>query len=455
MRVLHIAPTDIGGGADKGSYGLHLGLRARGVDSQMLVMRKYGDDPTVATLYPGHFTFVQGLRSVLDRVPLHFYDWSRENWWTTGWLPFDISPAIRRFEPDVINFHWAGRGLAPISLLSRLADYNIVWTLRDMWALTGGCHYSHGCEGYMSGCGRCPQLGSRTSSDLSSWQWRRKQRAWKDIAITYVAMSNWMAEMARRAPLAFANEVKVIPNGIDTKRFRPADKAACRRLWDLPQDRQVILFGALNAHRDRRKGLHHLARALGIMAAQGWGERASVVIYGADHLDLGVRMPVRFVGSIHDQFSLATLYSTADVMVVPSEEENMGKTALEAMASAVPVVAFANTGQFDVVDHKVNGYLAQNLSVEDLAAGIVWCLDQARESDALGAAARRKAEDRFDIGTIADTYAELYHSLASSKRTAGKTVPSPSASEMVSLVSPRTSPALGAGLIATSPQEPE
>src|SRR3546814_15096041 len=109
-----------------------------------------------------------------------------------------------------------------------------------MWPLTGGCHYSGGCERYLSGCGSRPQLASNSRFDISWWQWRRMRQAWKDVKISFVALSNWMAEMVRHSPLTGGNEVSVIPNGIDVERFAPTDKAAARAAWRLPQDRKII-----------------------------------------------------------------------------------------------------------------------------------------------------------------------------------------------------------------------
>jgi len=69
-------------------------------------------------------------------------------------------------------------------------------------------------------------------------------------------------------------------------------------------------------------------------------------------------------------FSHFSNYSAADVLVVPSIQESLGQSASEAMACGTPVVAFSDTGLSDIVDHKVNGYLAKTYFEEDLARGI-------------------------------------------------------------------------------------
>jgi glycosyltransferase involved in cell wall biosynthesis len=414
MRILHISPIDVVGGAARGAYGLHKALQANGLDSKMLVLRKYSDDPSVVTPAGRHGPniLLQAMRDRMDRLPLRFYGWDPANWWTVGWLPFNIVRDIEALAPDVVHLHWAGRGAAPIAMLRRLSHYPLVWTLRDMWPITGGCHYAGDCERFKTGCGHCPQLRSTTALDISAWQWRRKRRAWRDVKVSYVAPSRWMAAFAEASPLIGKNKVHTIPNGVDVSRFKKTDRTAACDAWDLPQDKQIIMFGAINSTGDPRKGYSYLVEAVRQLAARGWSEKVAVVVFGATEapdVDLGCES--RYIGTLRDDISLALLYSCADVMVVPSVQENAGKTAIEAMACGVPVVAFANTGQIEIVDHKLNGYLAENLSSSDLAEGIEWCLTRSGADALLRHRARAKATERFDIRAVAGQYSSLYESL--------------------------------------------
>ncbi len=430
MRVLHLSPTDTEGGAARGVYQLHCGLRTAGIDSRMLVQRKFSDDPSVVTRqFDGRLS--NALYERLDRLPLKLYDWTHQNWWTVGWLPFDLRRAVDRLKPDIVQFHWIGHGAAPIRTMRRLHDYPIVWTLRDMWPLTGGCHYSGDCEKFLAGCGACPQLGSPRSFDISRWQWQRKQRAWHDVSIDYVGLSNWIADYARHSPLTAGNRVSVIPNGIDLERFSPGDQAAARAAWDLPQDRRIVLFGALFGTffgvTERRKGFEYLREALQMLAAQGWADGAMAVVFGAEDGDLDVGLDVRYVGRVRDDGSLASLYAAADVMVVPSLQENFGKTAAEALACGTPVAAFANSGLLDIVDHRQNGYLAQTCSAEDLARGIAWCISEVIRDDRLRRQARRKAVEAFDIRSVVERYISLYEGILERRRPAPASTRRPAA----------------------------
>jgi glycosyltransferase involved in cell wall biosynthesis len=138
----------------------------------------------------------------------------------------------------------------------------------------------------------------------------------------------------------------------------------------------------------------------------------SLLVFGSsdpsEPFEVGI--PVKYVGRIHDDASLAILYSAADITVTPSTQEAFGMTASESMACGTPVVAFATTGPLDVIDHLENGYLAAPFDVNDLAAGIAWALDKSRFTR-IADAARTKCQRDFDISNVATRYLTLYKSL--------------------------------------------
>ena len=175
MRVLHLSSTDVEGGAARGAFWLHKALLETGVDSQMLVDRARTNDPTVVAPRGQVAHVIRGLRARIDPLPLAYYRKTNDSYWTLGWVPSGIGQRIRRIEPDIVHIHWTGVGFLPVDALKRL-HCPVVWTLRDMWAFTGGCHYTAQCERYRTGCGTCPQLRSETEHDVSRWNWQRKKR---------------------------------------------------------------------------------------------------------------------------------------------------------------------------------------------------------------------------------------------------------------------------------------
>jgi glycosyltransferase involved in cell wall biosynthesis len=203
--------------------------------------------------------------------------------------------------------------------------------------------------------------------------------------------------------------VTVVANGLDTRIFKPAEKAAARDLLNLPQDKTLILFGAMYASRDKNKGYAQLRAALDALGLPPTDVELVVFgMSGASPDEAPLPYKTHWLGVLRDQQTLAALYSAADVMVVPSLQESFGQTASEPMACATPVVAFDTSGLKDVVDHRENGYLARQFEAEDLAEGIRWVLEDATRYRDLSTAARRKAERSFSVDVVAAHYRRRY-----------------------------------------------
>ena len=117
---------------------------------------------------------------------------------------------------------------------------------------------------------------------------------------------------------------------------------------------------------------------------------------------------MHYLGRLHDDVSLALLYSAADVMVTPSRQDNLPNMVVESLACGTPVVAFDIGGMPDMIEHQINGYLAKPFNISDLAAGIDWVLSDDKRHKDLCLKAREKAVACFDIEKVAGQYAELY-----------------------------------------------
>jgi glycosyltransferase involved in cell wall biosynthesis len=226
-----------------------------------------------------------------------------------------------------------------------------------------------------------------------------------------------MAKCASASSLFQGLRVEVIPFALDTQRFRPADSKAARDLLNLPQDKQLVLFGAIDATGDTRKGFHLLQAALKRLSQDGWSDRLELVIFGSSApeqpVDLG--FPVHYLGRLQDDLSLRIAYAAADVMIAPSIEEAFGQTASESLACGTPVVVFRNTGLEDIVDHQQNGYTAIHCDIEDLARGIAWVLSDRERHTSLRDEARKKAEQEYAIELQAKRYLDLLSEILQNK----------------------------------------
>jgi glycosyltransferase involved in cell wall biosynthesis len=407
MKVMTLNTSDSAGGAAKAAYRLHRALRARGVDSRMLVQHKASRDDTVIGPVGSLRAAWSQLRPTLDSVAVRAYRRRSRTPFNVSLLP---SPAlmehIRAQRPDIVHLHWICGGFLPIEALARIRA-PIVWTLHDMWAFTGGCHYDQRCGRFRAGCGRCPVLGSNTPDDLSAWVFRRKQKAFGALRrLTAVGLSRWMAECARSSRLLGPVPTVHLPNAIDTDRYRPMDRLESRRRLGLPPDGRLILFTAARPTWDPRKGWHHLLQALKELPPVG---HRLVLAGGRNPPSIQAPpIPIHHAGEIRAEADLAALYSACDLTVVPSVQENLSNVLMESLACGTPVVAFDIGGNRDLVDHTVNGYLARPFEPQDLAHGMMWILENDSRATELSRQARSTVESRFGADRVAEQYIRLY-----------------------------------------------
>ncbi|APB34028.1 glycosyl transferase, group 1, putative [Gloeomargarita lithophora Alchichica-D10] len=401
MNILHLNTYDTSGGAARASYRLHQGLLKSGVNSQQLVLRKSSQDPTIHVYSESRL--VKRLRVIADQWPLNFYP-HHSRAFSTHWVPNLVPQKIKNFNFDILHIHWINGLLIP-EFLPKITSQPMVWTFQDMWAITGGCHYTQGCDLFMNQCGYCPQLDSSRQNDLSHQVWQRKKKAWCNFQPVIITPSSWLANQVKSSPLLGHCDVKIIPNGLDTDRYRVIPKPMARQILQLPQEKKVILAGGVSLLKEPHKGWDLLCETAQMLPPD---DGRLWVIFGQQQAPGFEGLPVRCLGSLTDDVALALAYSAADVLVVPSRQETFGQVATEAMACGTPVVAFAGTGVQDIVDHYTNGYLAQAFDPADLAAGIGWVLRQGLE---LGKNARQKVERAFDLTVVVQRHLELYQSL--------------------------------------------
>ncbi len=413
MKVLFFNGSDIEGGASRAATRLLHGVKAQGSDARLYVQRKYGDDPLIdgpATL-PG-----KAFGLARPTIEQHLFDITPGKVtgpFSASFLPDGLAAQVAGMGPDIIHLHWVAR-MMRLETLQRLG-VPIVWTMHDSWAFTGGCYLPGDCTRYRESCGACPVLGSAGGlNDLSHRIWQRKRKSWQRLNMTIVAPSRWMAACARASSLFRNARIEVIPNGLDVNRFKPVDQRTARDILSLPQDRKLILFGAKSATNDRNKGFHLLVQSMQeLSSGSGRNDLIELIVFGSSEPDLrpDLGFKTRYLGWQHDDTALALLYAAADVFVLPSLQESLGYTAMEAMACGTPCVAFNQGGVPDLIDHLQNGYLAHPYEPADLARGIAWVLEIEGRRKVLSLQSRQKVEQEFTVKKVAEQHIALYREI--------------------------------------------
>jgi glycosyltransferase involved in cell wall biosynthesis len=396
------------GGAAIAALRLADALQVQEVDVSLLTYYKQSEHPTVKPIHD----FTSHLEEWwLDSAMKHTsrvsekYRVSHNSMWSSNLTPNPLHRILNRTLSNLLHLHWIGTGFLPLASFARL-NKPIVWTLHDMWAFTGGCHYSHGCNRYTTHCADCPLLDNPSKRDKSYQVFENKIKHWQNIPMTIITPSRWLASCARESAILQRKMITIIPNPVDTTWFKPHDnKAFARQVYDLPPDKKLILFGASNIQTSE-KGFPLLLSAL----TQFPADEVELVIIGAENLDKRqIPIPVHTIDRIDESIHilLPILYNAVDVVVLPSYEDNLPNTILEGLACGTPCVAFNIGGMPDMIDHQQNGYLAEPYSVDDLARGIQWVLSEA-DAVALSHNAREKVLAHFSMEVVAKQYVEVY-----------------------------------------------
>lgn len=413
MKILTINYSDINGGAAIAAYRLHRALLAAGHDALMLVQVKETDDPTV--IGPkSKFGKLKGmLRPEIDKYIINRYKNRSHTLFSPGWLPFShITEIIEDINPDIVHFHWVANAFFPIKDFAKIKK-PVVWSLHDMWAFTGGCHYDEECGKYQDACGSCPVLNTQKKKDLSYRLLKKKKHSYAGIRnLTIVGLSKWMAESAKSSYLFKDRKVVNIPNTIDTKVIRPIDSITARQLLRLPQGKKLVLFGAMNATSDPRKGFKELTAALSVLNEPNM----ELVIFGSSKPAEGspFSFPAYYMGKIRDELTMQLLYSAANVVVVPSLQENLSNVIVESLACGTPVVGFDIGGNGDMIVHQHTGFLAKPFDPESLADGIYWAIHHLLDNQ-ISINAREKAVKTFDRSVVVPQYVALYEEILKGK----------------------------------------
>lgn len=415
MSILHLSQSDTGGGAALAAYRLHTALHRLGLDSRMLVQRKYSDDSAVQALRP-RMDVLSRVRRVVKRRQMQGsvarYAPTRRHYtlFTDSRTLWDEEVFAQIGQPDLVHAHWTYDFVE----MARLGAFTkgrvpLVWTHHDIAAVTGGCHCLGGCSRWQTGCGQCPELGSHDSQDLSAFTFARKQRVFPTLQaadLHHVAPSQWLKSLLERSPLYRHQPVTVIPNGVDTEVFRPSPTSPAREvLFDLHEpDTKIILFVA-QAVDLPYKGFSVLMDAL---AQAHFPSNVICVSIGAGQVEAPSGVRHIALGSIQNLRWLAQCYSAADVFVIPSLDDNLPNTVLESIACGTPVVGFATGGIPDMVRSGLTGETVPTGDARALAEALRAMLDDDAKRAALRISSRDVAERDYSLPLQAARMQALY-----------------------------------------------
>lgn len=418
MKVVHLSTYDLKGGAALSAYRLHRGLLRIGQDSSMLVKIQLSQDPTVREFvlpmdlarrgrrWARRRAIVRSARPYVKSRPSGFELFSEDRTPYGGAVLDQVPPC------EVMNLHWVAAYLDYEQFMqaaSRRAV--IVWTLHDMNAVTGGCHYDLGCGRFAQRCGACPQLGSEDPNDLAGQVWDRKRAIFERFdprKLCVVTPSRWLGQVVKQSPIFSRFRVETIPYGVNLDDFAPRDRAAARDVLGIPQDVHVILFLAEMVD-NRRKGFSLLEEAFS--GCSRVVDRLWLLSVGHNPPRLKADISGSHLDYVGNDRVLSLAYSAADLFVIPSLQDNLPNTVLEAMACGTPVIGFDVGGIREMVRPGVTGALVEPGDVGGLCDAMGALLKDSATRHRMSQQARAIALTDYPLLTQARRYAELYREL--------------------------------------------
>ena len=417
MKVWHISRDDNTGGASKAAYRLHVAMNQADIDSHLRVLNRETANDKVISGRPSR-SFATKVRARIEKI---LRDQKHRHFKTDNLIMHSfgqesagIVNELNQCGADILNLHWIAK-LLSIDDIGRLIK-PLVWTFHDMWAFCGGEHVvSDDAQArFRLGYSANNRPAGESGPDLNRSAWEAKRNAWAERNITVVTPGRWMAQCARESILFKDRPIHVIPNPLDMQQlWRPIPKQFARRALGLPLNKKLVLAGSAGGM-PHLKGEDLLEEAMAI-ASTSMTNDLELVIFGQYRPSNHAKWPypVHWLGPVRDDHVLATLYSAADVMVVPSRQDNLPNTAVEAQACGTPVVAFNIGGLPDIVTHQESGWLAQAFDTNALAAGISWVLADENRLQQLSVRARDNALSKYSESVVTAQYLAVYETVMS------------------------------------------
>lgn len=409
-KVVLINHSDTLGGAAIVTFRLMQALRQQGVDARMVVYTKTSSEENISKISS---RFIRATAFCLERLRLMFANgFNYDNLFKISSGDFALNvhnhPWVK--EADIVCLNWFNQGLMSVNGIRKLHKMGkkIIWTMHDMWAMTGICHHSYECNYFLDKCGNCQFLaGGGKPTDLSHKLWEQKDRLSRDVPMTFVAVSGWLERRARESSLLRNCAVMTIHNPFPVENFYTKPTKLLYSL-ETKMKPNLILFGAARID-DPIKGLNYTIDALNYIFDNNpeIATTSAIYFFGAmknpELLD-NLRFSHRWLGRINDFKIIRYLCGTAKVILSTSLYETLGGTLVEGQAGGAIPVTFGGDGREDVVEHLKTGYIARYKDYKDIAKGILWALESNISRESL----HNSVRDKFSAPVIARKYIDLF-----------------------------------------------
>lgn len=416
MNILQINTSDSRGGVAKNVYRFKKYLEELGHTTSMFVGYKFSTDENVFLINPKNVVLETG--SKLIKRNFTGYIRRKISFWRANDIDFfnidNLFNSTEYKKADIIhlrNLHGDYFNLEDIRKISK--GKAIVWTLHDLWAITGHCAHPFDCEKWQTGCNNCPYLETYPALrwDNTQYLWNKKKGIYDNSKLNIVANSLWTKNKAEESILKNQN-IQLIYNGVDNKIFKQYDKKEVRQKLNLPLKKKIILFSAIGGRKNPFKGWEYIE---GVIYHYRGNKDILFLSVGGKKESQKFINKVRYLKYTDDDSLLAQYYSAADIFLYPSLADTFGLVVAESMSCGTPVVTFKTGGIPEIVTHKKTGYIADYKNLQDLINGVEYILGLTNnEIEEMSQNSIQRIEKNFTLDIMVNNYLNLYQKILSS-----------------------------------------
>lgn len=312
---------------------------------------------------------------------------------------------IKSINPDIIHLHNIHGDWLELEVLFdyiKKANVPVVWTLHDCWAFTGRCSYFEmcGCEKWKTGCYKCTNKKVYPITyffDFSKKLWKEKRELFSGLDCHIVVPSEWLGNYVKQS---FLNcyPVTVIHNGIDTSVYEYTE----RRSKYLKDCKKKVVLGVASSW-SKRKGFDDFIKLSEMLDS----DKYQIVMVGLNDEQMS-QIPKDIIGikRTDSQRELVELYSSSDVFVNPTYQDNYPTTNLESVSCGTLAITYNTGGSPESIVS--SQYVVKQGDVDELCRVIQSvCKNKPYTNEFL----QNYGKDHFDKDTTFQQYITLYEEI--------------------------------------------
>ncbi|WP_343531514.1 glycosyltransferase [Pedobacter sp.] len=257
---------------------------------------------------------------------------------------------------DVIHLHWIANFINYKTFFSKLKHKKIVWTLHDLNPIQGIFHYKN------------DEFNNPSFGGLNKLAYKQKMEAIQKIKnLTYVCLNNWMLDQLKSGINISHCKAEVIPNIINEKDYFVDSKSAKNSGCSL---NFLLIAENVNNH---RKGFD---LALATLSKLRHKEKVAIFIVGKGEIPVSKEIKVNIIGTVNDTERLREIYNECEYLILPSREDNLPNTMVEALLCGTGIISFKIGGMTDHILNNVNGFAIEPYDVDQMAKQIDYIIEK-------------------------------------------------------------------------------